>query len=201
VTKKNTISQPEAEAPDNTRAAGPEGEVVEGEVIEAGPELAEVEEQPAEQPDLAARLEEAEARAAQYLDGWQRARAELDNYRKRVDRERHQRETELREETILRLLPVVDDFDLVLANLPAELAESEWAQAVQMVHRKLTKQLEDLEVREVEAQGVPFNPALHEAVMQAESDAHKSGEIIDVLRKGYTLKGKVIRPALVRVAQ
>ncbi|GAB4472742.1 MAG: nucleotide exchange factor GrpE [Anaerolineae bacterium] len=172
--------------PDGPEPAAPE-EVLEGEAA-------------AETPDLAAQLEAAQQQAREYLDGWQRARAELDNYRKRMERERALREIEVREETVLKLLPVMDDFDRALLTVPDVLDGAEWVKGVQLIHRKLLSVLEEMGVAEIEADGQMFDPARHEAVMQGESDAHETGQIIEVLRKGYLLHDKVIRPALVRVA-
>jgi len=150
--------------------------------------------------DPAALLAETQALADQYKDGWQRARADLDNFRKRTEREREQREIELKEIALVELLPVLDDFDLALGNIPERLQSEEWVAGILLIQKKLRGQLEKLGLEEIAAEGLPFNPAMHEAVMQAESDQHESGIIIDVLRKGYQIRNKVIRPALVRVA-
>ncbi len=155
---------------------------------------------PEEALDLEAQLAEVQAQAAEYLDGWQRARAELDNYRKRVTRERGEWETSIKGDIILSLLPALDDFDLALANLPDDISEHEWVNGVILVHRKLRGQLEVLGLSEIDVNGQPFDPALHEAVTHEKSETHKSGEIIGVMRKGYRLGDKILRAAMVRVA-
>lgn len=151
--------------------------------------------------DLEAELNKAQAQAAEYLDGWQRARAELANYKKRIDRERAEWETVIRGEVISGLLPALDDFDLALEKLPADLANNEWVTGITLVYRKLQTQLGALGLSEIEAVGKPFDPAVHEAVTHEACEGHESGTVIGVIRKGYQLNGKVIRPALVRVAQ
>jgi molecular chaperone GrpE len=146
------------------------------------------------------RLAQAEAKCAEYLDGWQRARAELDNFRKRMARERNEWGDSLRIEFVLSILPAMDDFNLALANLPDDIAEHAWVNGVILAHRKLSAQLEALGVTEIPTSGQSFDPALHEAVTHEDSNAHHAGEVIGVVRKGYKLGEKVIRPVLVRVA-
>lgn len=155
---------------------------------------------PEEAPDLEAQLEQVQAQAAEYLDGWQRARAELDNYRKRVIRERTEWEAAIKGDILLSLLPALDDFDLALANLPDDISKHEWVSGIILVHRKLRGQMETLGLSEIETAGQLFDPLLHEAVTHEKSESHASGEIIGVMRKGYRLGDKVIRAAMVRVA-
>jgi molecular chaperone GrpE len=145
-------------------------------------------------------LAEAQARATEYLDGWQRARAELDNYRKRMTRERSEWNETLRVEAVLAVLPALDDFDLALANLPEDIAGHAWVNGVILAHRKLVSQLQSMGVEEMQIGAASFDPALHEAVTHEESKDHQPGDIIGVVRKGYKMGDKVIRPALVRVA-
>jgi molecular chaperone GrpE len=200
VSKKTHDEEPQTITPDeiDMEAAAPVDEVAGAADAPGAAGAAEAVE--AAEPSLEELLAEALARADEYKDGWQRSRAELDNYRKRVEREREQREIELREDTLARILPVLDDFDLAMANLPPEADGLEWATAITMIYRKLHSQMGDLGLTQIEAEGQQFDPALHDAVMRAESPDHPSGQVIEVLRKGYRLKDKVIRPALVRVA-
>jgi molecular chaperone GrpE len=149
---------------------------------------------------LEQQLQEAQDQAAEYLDGWQRARAELDNFRKRIERERGQLETAILAELIDGQLDILDDFDRAMENLPEDLVEHEWTNGIKLIYQKSLAQLQELGVEEIETEGVDFDPNLHEAVTHEESEAHESGAIIGVLRKGYTLHGRVIRAALVRVA-
>ncbi len=149
-------------------------------------------------------LAEAEAKASEYLDGWQRARAELANYKKRTEREREQWKQTLQSDILIGLLPVVDDFDRALENKP-ELAEgdgaSEWFGGIELIYKKLVGQLEELGVETIAALDEPFDPAYHEAVMESESPDYKSGHVMEVIRKGYMIGDKVLRPAMVVVAK
>lgn len=177
----------EHEQPEAVAEATPAEGAVQPQVTEA---------QPAPQDELT----ELRAKAAEYLDGWQRARAELDNYRKRMAREREEWSASLRAEIVLAMLPAIDDLDLAVANLPEDMLDHAWVNGVILAHRKLASQMQALGISELETVGKPFDPALHEAVTHEESEDHKSGEIVGTVRKGYKLGDKVIRPALVRVA-
>jgi molecular chaperone GrpE len=154
-----------------------------------------------EVPDLETQLKEAEAQAAEYLDGWQRARAELANYKKRAERERGQLVSMIKADVILDLVPILDDLELAVENLPQDLDGHEWASGVLLIQRKLVALLEEMGLEEIEAVGQPFDPELHEAVMQMPSDEHEPGIVVDVLRKGYRMDDRIIRAAMVRVAE
>src|SRR5215468_4906735 len=95
-------------------------------------------------------LAAAQTKAAEYLDGWQRARAELDNYRKRMARERTEWSDTLRGEIIMGILPALDDFDRALENLPDDIANHQWVNGVLLAQRKLASQIESLGVTVIE---------------------------------------------------
>jgi molecular chaperone GrpE len=175
----------------------PTDAVVEVEEDGEGESLAEEE---TTEVTLEARLAEVEALAAEYLDGWQRSRAELANYKKRIDRERTQWADTVTIEVINLFLPAIDDMERALGNLPPEVADEPWLEGIKLIYRKLLATLEALNVTEIEAEGQFFDPALHEAVTHEESDAHEEGQIIGVIQKGYMLNDRVVRPARVRVA-
>jgi molecular chaperone GrpE len=141
-----------------------------------------------------------DAQAAEYLAGWQRERAEYANYKKRVERERIQWQDIIRSDLVLNLLPVIDDFERAVENLPEEGPARDWANGILLIHRKLKQQLEDLGLEEIDAVGHEFDPEMHEAVTHEPSSEHDSGKVIGVLRRGYRLGDKIVRPALVRVA-
>jgi molecular chaperone GrpE len=138
--------------------------------------------------------------AAEYLAALQRERAEFSNYKKRVEKDRLQWQDTLRSDVIMELLPVLDDFDRALENLPNDGPARDWASGVLLIQRKLKSQLENLGLEEIAAANQPFDPELHEAVTHEDSADHESGAVISVLRKGYRLGDRVLRPALVRVA-
>lgn len=146
------------------------------------------------------RVAEAEARAAEYLEGWQRARAEFANARKRMERDRAEARRNATVEVVGRLLPILDDFERALDTVPEEIAANNWFEGVALVHRKLRSILDSVDIERIEAVGQPFDPNFHEAVLQEESDEHESGIVIKELQRGYRLNDRVIRPAMVVVA-
>ncbi len=150
-------------------------------------------------------LEAAKAKAAEHLDGWLRAQAEFQNYRKRVERDRAEMLQDMTGKIIARYLDVLDDLDRALKHQPTEAdgaaALAQWAQGVGAIHRKFQNVLDAEGVTRIEADGQTFDPNLHEAIVHEASEAHASGQIIEVLRHGYKIGDRVIRPALVKVAK
>jgi molecular chaperone GrpE len=150
---------------------------------------------------LQEKLAEMEAKAAENLDGWQRAQAEFANYKKRLAREQEQLTAEVRGRVIKRYLEIVDDLERALKSAPQEDAGAEWAQGVEIIYKKLITYLESEGLARMHPLGENFDPNLHEAVTQEESAEHESGTIIEVLRPGYLLGERVLRPASVKVAK
>jgi molecular chaperone GrpE len=146
-------------------------------------------------------LLEWQAKADEYLDGWQRQRAEFANYKKRVERDQAQVQQSAAASVIKRFLDVLDDLDRALSNRPQEGDGAAWASGVELVYRKFSAVLEAEGVKPMEAQGATFDPNLHEALSNEDSPEHDSGQIIAVVKNGYFLGEKVLRPALVRVAK
>jgi len=147
-------------------------------------------------------LDKAKAQAAEYLDGWQRARAELANARKRFDKERNEAAQLANGLLIAKLLPVLDDLDRAIKTMPDDLRQHTWVDGVTLIQRKFQAVLESEGVKPIEVKpGDKFDPAWHEAVTHEENQEHKEGAIIAEVQKGYQFGEQVLRPALVRVAK
>ena len=140
----------------------------------------------------------ARAETAQYREHLQRLQAEFENYRKRVLREQTQAVDLAARPVIARLLEVLDDFDLALMHAQDRPDFDRFLHGVELVYAKLVDTLRAEGLERIEAQGKPFDPELHEALMQTGS-GDGDPVVADVLRPGYTLKGRVLRPAGVRV--
>ncbi|HZB01849.1 MAG TPA: nucleotide exchange factor GrpE [Actinomycetota bacterium] len=143
-------------------------------------------------------LEVARAETAQYREHLQRLQAEFENYRKRVLREQTQAVELAARPVIDRLLEVLDDFDLALMHAQDRPDFDRFLHGVELVYAKLVDTLRAEGLERIEAQGKPFDPEQHEALMQS-GDGDGDPVVADVLRPGYTLKGRVLRPAGVRV--
>lgn len=146
-------------------------------------------------------LEETQASAAEYLDGWQRSQAEFSNYKKRLEREQISTAQLMRGAIISRFLPVMDDLQRALSNRPADESSQSWVGGIELIQRKLQAILDAEGVTRIEAEGKPFDPNFHEAISHEPSEGHESGQIIEVVQQGYMLGERVIRHAMVRVAQ
>ncbi len=148
--------------------------------------------------DVADELASAHSEARQYLDHLRRLQAEFDNYRKRVVKE----QTELAELGAMpvarRLLEVLDDFELALMSAEDQPDFERFLKGIELVYAKLLDALKAEGLERIQAEGAPFDPELHEALMQT-GEGDGDPVVADVLRPGYTLKGRVLRPAGVRV--
>jgi molecular chaperone GrpE len=150
---------------------------------------------------LRGELQATTAKADEYLAGLQRERAEFSNYRRRTSEEREAMLGLAGEDLIRKVLALADDFDLAIDNRPAELAGSSWVEGVTAIDRKLRALLDSEGVKAVEAEpGRPFDPREHEAIVNVPGTGRAEGEIVDVIRRGYKLRDRVLRPALVAVA-
>ena len=145
-------------------------------------------------------LEAARRQAAEYRDHLQRLQAEFDNYRKRVLKEQTRAVEMASEPLIRRLLEVLDEFDLALMSAEKKPDFDKFLHGVELVYAKLQDILRSEGLQRINAEGKPFDPAIHEALMQSgESDGDPV--VGDVYRQGYTMRGRVIRPAGVKVVR
>ena len=142
-------------------------------------------------------IDAARAEASEYLDHLRRLQAEFDNYRKRVLKEQTDAVERAAVPAIQRLLEVLDDFELALMSANDKPDFDRFLHGVELVYAKLADTLKAEGLERIDAQGKPFDPEQHEALMQTGEGDHLV--VADVLRPGYTLRGRVIRPAGVRV--
>jgi molecular chaperone GrpE len=134
-------------------------------------------------------------------DRVKRQMAEFENFRKRSDKEKTAMFETGAKSVVEKILPVVDNFERGLAGLSEEEKKEPFAEGMNMVYKQLITELEKLEVKPIEAVGCEFNPELHNAVMQVESDEYESGIIAQELQKGYTYRDSVVRHSMVAVVQ
>jgi molecular chaperone GrpE len=174
-----------------------DGEVLEG--IEAdGVEADGVE---AEEDAIAADLDKARAEAESYLDDLRRLQADFDNYRKRTLREQTARAASASQALVARLLPVLDNFELAVSSAERSRDFDRMLKGVEMVFGELREVLQGEGLVKIEAEGKPFDPERHEAVIAVEEEDTEPGMVVDIVRAGYELRGKVLRPAMVKVAK
>ena len=152
----------------------------------------------AEVETLKKQLEEANARASEFRDNWMRSQAEFQNYKKRLERDHELTYVTMKGDIVKKVLPVLDDLERALQNRPAG---DSWANGIELIVRKLQNVLDSEGIKRIEAEGHEFDPNFHEAISHEPADGVKSGFVIAVVQNGYMLGERVIRPALVRVAQ
>ena len=175
-----------------------ESEVEETQQTEAVAESENTEQLSAEIEALKTRLAEAESKTSEYRDSWMRSQAEFQNYKKRLERDNELTYVSMKGDIIKKILPVLDDLERALQNRPSDNA---WANGIDLIARKMQNILDSEGIKRIEAEGTEFDPKFHEAISHEPADGVKSGFVISVVQNGYMLGDRVIRPALVRVAQ
>lgn len=138
---------------------------------------------------------ELEAEQNKYL----RLMADFDNYKRRVVKDRQEAEKFRSQSLLVDLLPVLDNFERALAAAPANEESASLVKGVEMVQKSLLEAVKREGMEEIKAVGEPFDPNFHQAVMQEKDDNAEPGSVLMELQKGYTLKGRVLRPAMVKV--
>ncbi len=151
-----------------------------------------------EEGELQKALEDEKTRSDKYLACWRRAEADFENYRKRMEQDKSETVKFANTSLILGLLPVLDDLERAVKALPENLEAHPWVEGIKLIQRKMKSILETYGVTEVEAEGQNFDPCFHEAVARTEGE---EGKVVEEVQKGYTLNGRVIRPAFVVVGQ
>lgn len=165
------------------------------------PEAAETTQQAEPAPPSSADALTAEQKQAQdYLIGWQRERAEFNNYKRRVERDMKDIAQNASAETLFKLIPIIDDLERAFAHIPADLQGNAWVDGVIGIHRKFQKLVDELGITVIDPVGQPFDPNQHEAVGMEDSNEVESGHVTATLQKGYARGERILRSALVRVA-
>jgi molecular chaperone GrpE len=150
---------------------------------------------------LKGQAEGSRIQADEYLNALQRERAEFLNFRRRTEEARMRDLGLAAEDLIRKVLAVADDFDLAIDKRPDAIAADPWFEGVSAIDRKLRSLLESEGVSPIVADpGTPFDPREHEAIANVAGSTRRAGEIVEQLRRGYRLRDRVLRPALVAVA-
>ncbi|MBW5444921.1 nucleotide exchange factor GrpE [Cohnella sp. CFH 77786] len=129
-----------------------------------------------------------------------RVQADFDNFRRRTLKEKEELAQYASLKLVGQLLPVLDNFERALQSGSDAGETGSFAKGVDMIYRQLSQVLEAEGLRKMEAAGTPFDPELHQAIMQVESEEHEEGTVVEVVQNGYWLKDKVLRPAMVKVS-
>ena len=143
-------------------------------------------------------LSEEKEKVEKCLANWQRCQADFVNYKQRAEQEKRETVDFANSALVSKLLPIMDDLERAFASIPADLDDSSWTEGIKLIYNKLKTTLEAEGITEIEAKGKPFDPRLHEAVMQQEGE---DGVVIEETQRGYKFKEKVIRPSLVIVGK
>jgi len=143
-------------------------------------------------------LQEEKEKAQRLLANWQRAEADFVNYKRRVEQERNEAKRLANAALIINILPILDDLERALTSLNIEMAGLTWFDGIRLIYRKLQLVLESAGVSQIEAEGQPFDPRFHEAVMYGEGE---EGKVVAEVQRGYKINDRVLRPAMVVVGK
>jgi len=149
--------------------------------------------------ELKKQLEECQKQRDHYLAGWQRSRADLLNYKKEETERMGRIVRYATEELMLKILPILDNFERAEAETPEDLKKDEHFKGILQIKKQIQELLRRFEVEEIKAQDEKFDPNFHEVVGEVEGE--ESGKIKEVVQKGYKLQDKVIRPAKVKIVK
>ena len=154
------------------------------------------------EPEDVGELRKKAAERDLYRNELLRAKADLDNFQKRIRKERPTWEEQAVRRFVRDLLPIVDNFERAIAHAGLEgVARGELEEGIWLTHQMMVRVLKDHGVEEIHAEGVAFNPELHEAVSEVEVSDQPSGRILEVLEKGYRHRDTVLRPSRVNVSR
>jgi molecular chaperone GrpE len=145
------------------------------------------------------KIQELNKQLEDVTDRLYRTQADFDNFRRRSREEREAAAKYKSQSLVEELLPILDNFERALQVEAENEQGKSLLQGMEMVYRQLVTALTNEGVEEINAIGAEFDPHLHQAVMQVESEEYKPNEVVEVLQKGYLLKDRIIRPALVKV--
>lgn len=152
--------------------------------------------------DEAAPQEDAEARAKRYWDQILRMKADLENTKKRLERDKAEAIRFANEKLLVQVLPIVDNLDRALASLSEGHDAERVMQGLKLVQDELHRVLETHGVQKIESVGAPFNPEVHEAVgVEEAAKGVEEGTVVDEIQKGYLLNGRLVRPSRVKIAR
>ncbi len=151
--------------------------------------------------ELKSKLETANKQSKEYFEGWQRERADFLNYKKRVERDQINLHQVVTANIVKKFLAVLDDMELAVKNRPADATDQNWWNGVELINRKLQGILEAEGIKRIPAETEFFDPNRHEAISHEENPDYQSGQVIEVVKQGYILGDRIIRPAMVRVAR
>lgn len=154
-----------------------------------------------DKPKKVSELDKLQKKCDEYLQGWQRAKADYQNLQKEVAKERQSFAKFAKAQYISELMPLYNNFQMAFGHLPDELQDNEWVQGILHIKDQFSAVLKEMNVEKIKTKNQKFDTSLHEAVSQENSSGRKSGIILREVAPGYTMDGEVLVPAKVVVAE
>ncbi len=192
-TNKDIVNEQETVNEEIEQTAQAAEEIEAEEQTTASQDSSSTEEDDVRLNELHKQVEDAQQRAL-------RAQADFDNYRRRTIKEKEELAQYASMKLITELLPVIDNFERALTAAQTAEDKDSFIKGVDMIFRQFNQVLQQEGLAQMETVGQPFNPDFHQAIMQVESDEHEEGIVVEEVQRGYMLKDKVLRPAMVKVS-
>ncbi|WP_152392126.1 nucleotide exchange factor GrpE [Paenibacillus guangzhouensis] len=172
----------------------------EQETMSSHTEAVEAEQETVENTAAEQTIEQLTALAEENNNRYLRAQADFDNFRRRTAKEREELAKYASLKLVEQLVPVLDNFERAIQASGENQDFESFSKGVQMIFRQLSQVLDQEGLQQMNTVGQPFNPEYHQAIMQVESDEYEEGIVVEEVQKGYMLKDKVLRPAMVKVS-
>ena len=144
--------------------------------------------------------EELQAKCAEYLNGWKRSLADYENLNNDISRQIQEASAFGQARAVMQILPLYDYYKMAIGHIPEDQQKVDWVQGIMHIHKGFQDFLKNLEIEEILSQGQEFNPEVHEAIAEEESELPE-GTIVKEIQTGYTMKGKVLVSAKVIIAK
>ena len=151
--------------------------------------------------ELTEKLAAAELKAEEAEAGWQRARADYQNLKRRTEEQRAESASIAGDRLLIRVLDLADDFDLAVEHVPEDTRDTPWVEGIAAIDRKLRALLEAEGIKAMGGEGEPFDPQTQQAISYEDTADVPDGTVIKILQRGFTINGRILRPALVAVAR
>ncbi len=156
-----------------------------------------VTDQPSQLASLASERDQLAAEKAELQDRFLRRQAEFENYRRRVDREKSEFAQYAASEAVQAMLPVLDDFERAIK---LETPDRDYQRGMELIYQRLLESLKKLGLEPIPSAGQPFDPYIHQALERVETEEAEDQTVLEEYQRGYNFKGRLLRPAMVRVA-
>lgn len=151
--------------------------------------------------ELKKKIEDLEKRNEEYLNGWKRAKADYINYKKEVEEDKREVVGFAFASVVMKFLPVYDNLETAFKHVPDELKNAEWTRGIENIRKQFESIFKELNIEKMKTIGEKFNPEFHDAAAEEQKEGVESGVVFEEVKAGYTMHGRTLVPARVKVGK